>query len=136
MSQDEFQSFISTGRVYKRNRSIQTESSFIRNNIYKPIEKVVYLYLVTYAEDRSQFPGLNKMAKDLGISKPTLTAALEQLENHGGVLVVNQITEAGRKTTNSYILAEIDQASGKFLENYFDEFKAFLDGPQVLKNVK
>ena len=52
--------------VYKKNRFIQIENSFINNCQYSIYEKIVYMSLCTYAMDKNNcYPSQTTIAKNL-----------------------------------------------------------------------
>lgn len=63
--------------------------------------KVVYAKLLSYAwSDDRVFPGQERMADDIGVSRPTTTKAIGELERVGYL----EIQRRGQGLTNVYIL--------------------------------
>lgn len=109
---------MSSGVVSRRSLFIQTENVFINNPRYTVYEKMVYLNLCTYAGRHTMcFPSQETIAKDLGITRMMTSKVLKKLQELGGIYIVNQVKENGRKTSNLYFLADIDQVTGDFIPN-------------------
>jgi len=111
--------------VYKKQTFfVMTENNFIRNPKYTVNQKMVYQCLQSYAGAiTSCFPSKLTIAKDLGTSTKTIERVLQQLEELGAIIIINQITESKRKTSNLYILAEIDKDTGDFNSKSIQKFK-------------
>src|SRR3954453_12273128 len=63
--------------------------------------KVVYSMLLSYAWNNDRvFPGQERMAKDLGLSTPTISRAIHELEEYD----LLEIERRGQGKTNIYIL--------------------------------
>ena len=91
--------------VYKKNRFIQIENSFINNPQYSIYEKMVYMSLCTYAMDKNNcYPSQSKIAKNLNISRTMVIKAMQGLEDKNGLLIINRNAESNRKISNLYIL--------------------------------
>lgn len=120
--------------AYKKTYFVMADNAFIRNPKYTPVQKMVYLCLQSYAGAVSScFPSKETLAKDLGVATRTVYTALKELEKHGGVIIANQITETNRKTSNLYILAEIDKDTGEFIPESIEKFKVLTLEPLRVK---
>ena len=120
--------------VYKKNRFIQIENSFINNSQYSIYEKMVYISLCTYAMDKNNcYPSQTTIAKNLNISRTMVIKAMQGLEEKNGLLIINRKTESNRKISNLYILAEIDACTGVFLSASLEEFKQYKNKIVVIK---
>ena len=109
--------------VYKKNRFIQIENSFINNPQYSIYEKMVYMSLCTYAMDKNNcYPSQSTIAKNLNISRTMVIKAMQGLEEKGGLLIINRKAESNRKISNLYILSEIYPCSGTFIEESLKDF--------------
>ena len=87
--------------VYKKNRFIQIENSFINNCKYSIYEKMVYMSLCTYAMDKNNcYPSQTTIAKNLSISRTMVIKAMQGLEEKNGLLIINRKTESNRKISN------------------------------------
>jgi hypothetical protein len=53
------------------------------------------------------FPGVSRVAVSLGVSRSTVQRAVAWLEDQGWMTVSEQFTEAGRQTTNLYVLHDL-----------------------------
>ncbi len=63
--------------------------------------KVVYAKLLSYAWNNDRvFPGQERMAKDIGLSQPTIARAIKELEDNEWL----EIQRRGQGKTNVYIL--------------------------------
>ena len=120
--------------VYKKNRFIQIENSFINNSQYSIYEKMVYMSLCTYAMDKNNcYPSQTTIAKNLSISRTMVIKAMQGLEEKNGLLIINRKTESNRKISNLYILAEIDTCTGIFISGSLEEFKQYKNKIVVIK---
>ena len=120
--------------VYKKNRFIQIENSFINNPRYNIYEKMVYMSLCTYAMDKNNcYPSQSTIAKNLNVSRTMVIKAMQGLEEKGGLLIINRKAESNRKISNLYILAEIDACTGIFISGSLEEFKQYKNKIVVIK---
>ena len=120
--------------VYKKNRFIQKENSFINNSQYSIYEKMVYMSLCTYAMDKNNcYPSQTTIAKNLSISRTMVIKAMQGLEEKNGLLIINRKAESNRKISNLYILSEIDPGSGMFIPESLKEFKQYKNKIVVIK---
>lgn len=120
--------------VIKKTYFVQAENNFIRNPKYTVNQKMVYLALQSYAGAvTSCFPSKNTLAKDLKIGEKTVYRILKQLEEIGAILIINQISESNRKTSNMYILADIDKETGDFIPESIQQFKCLTKEPIRIK---
>ena len=120
--------------VYKKNRFIQIENSFINNSQYSVYEKMVYMSLCTYAMNKNNcYPSQSKIAKNLNISRTMVIKAMQGLEEKYGLLIINRKTESNRKISNLYILSEIDPCSGMFMPESLKEFMIYKGKTAIIK---
>ena len=120
--------------VYKKNRFIQIENSFINNSQYSIYEKMIYMSLCTYAMDKNNcYPSQTTIAKNLNISRTMVIKAVQGLEEKNGLLIINRKTESNRKISNLYILAEVDACTGIFIPESLKEFKQYKNKIVVIK---
>ena len=120
--------------VYKKNRFIQIENSFINNPRYSIYEKMVYISLCTYAMDKNNcYPSQTTIAKNLSVSRTMVIKAMKGLEEKNGLLIINRKAESNRKISNLYILAEIDACTGIFISGSLEEFKQYKDKIVIIK---
>ena len=81
---------LATLNVYKKNRFIQIENSFINNSQYSIYEKMVYMSLCTYAMDKNNcYPSQTTIAKNLSISRTMVIKAMQGLEEKDGLLIID-----------------------------------------------
>lgn len=110
--------------VYRKDYFVMAENNFIKNPNYTINQKMVYLCLQTYAgASASCFPSRESISKDLKISIRTVADALKDLKKIGALLIINQITDTNRKTSNLYILAEVDKHTGMFVPESLEKYK-------------
>ena len=120
--------------VYKKNKFIQIENSFINNCQYSIYEKMVYISLCTYAMDKNNcYPSQTTIAKNLNISRTMVIKAMQGLEKKSGLLIINRKAESNRKISNLYILAEIDACTGIFISGSLEEFKQYKNKIVIIK---
>lgn len=110
--------------TYKKTFFVMAENNFIRNPKYTIGQKMVYLCLQSYTGSvDSCFPSKYTIAKSLNLAVNTVYKNLNELEELGAILIINQITETNRKTSNLYILADIDKSTGDFVPESINQFK-------------
>lgn len=120
--------------AYKKTYFVMAENSFIRNPKYSINQKMVYLCLQSYAGAAgSCFPSKETIAKDLDVSISTVERTLRQLQELEAVIIINQITETNRKTSNMYILCDIDKNTGDFDAESIRKFKCLAEEPIRIK---
>ena len=109
--------------VYKKNRFIQIENSFINTPHYSIYDNMVYMSFCLYAMDKNNcYPSQSTIAKNLNISRTMVIKAMQGLEEKGGLLIINRKAESNRKISNLYILSEIYPCSGTFIEESLKDF--------------
>ena len=120
--------------VYKKNKFIQIENSFVNNCQYSIYEKMVYISLCTYAMDKNNcYPSQSTIAKNLNVSRTMVIKAMQGLEEKNGLLIINRKAESNRKISNLYILSEIDPSSGMFMPESLRKFKQYKNIIAVIK---
>ncbi|OSA85386.1 UNVERIFIED_ORG: hypothetical protein B2H98_18515 [Clostridium botulinum] len=120
--------------AFKKTYFVQAENNFIRNSKYTVNQKMVYLCLQSYAGAvTSCYPSKNTVAKDLNLSEKTVYTILKQLEQLGAIIVINQIKENNRKTSNMYILSDINKDTGEFIPDSIKQFKCLTLEPIRVK---
>ncbi|MBS4841112.1 MAG: helix-turn-helix domain-containing protein [Clostridium sp.] len=99
-------------------------NSFLQNKNYDMKQKSVFLLLKSYCGIKIDcFPSQKTLAEQLGVTIKTVKKVLDELVKLGGLLVINRITESNRKTSNLYILADIDIKTGDFIPSSLDKFR-------------
>jgi|GEM_PF-3014003 len=127
----QFKSLVESGLsgVYKKTFFVMAENNFIKNPKYTTNQKMVYLCLCTYAGAVSScFPSKETISKDLNLTTKTVYTILKQLEELRAIIIVNQITENNRMTSNLYILSDIDKNTGDFIPESIEKFKELSNG--------
>lgn len=123
-----------SSRVSRQGYFVIAENSLINNPNLTPVEKLVYLSLCTYAgKSNSCFPGQTGIANNLGYTRQTVNITIKSLAEKGGLLVIQQYTETNRKTVNIYILADIDQKTGEFIQESLDPFRTLAEKPVLVR---
>lgn len=112
--------------INSQNYFIQLPNSFTRNinlNIY---EKMIYIYLWGFAGNSQYgYPGMARISRELGITKPTIIKTLKSLEEKNGLYIINRKYAKNKKikATNLYYLAEIDYNNGSFMSGSLEIVK-------------
>lgn len=120
--------------AFQKTYFVQTQNMFIRNQKYTVNQKMVFQCLQTYAGAvASCYPSKTTLAKDLNISEKTVYRVLRQLEDLGAIIIINQITENNRKTSNMYMLADINNITGDFIPESIEQFKCLTLEPIRIK---
>ena len=103
---------------------IQTKLSFIQNSEYDVYQKMIYMLLHTYGIDyRGVYPTHLRIATQLKISKRKVITVLNELEDVGGIYIVNRKYKGtNQKISNLYYLAEISK-DGFFIRESLDIVK-------------
>lgn len=105
---------------------VQVPNEFIRNKDIDIKEKMLYIYLLSFASGRyNAYPGLKRMQDELGITKKTIIKILKSLEEKEGIYIINRVykNNPNKKGTNLYYLSEIDSQTGSFRKGYLDVVK-------------
>lgn len=81
----------------------------MKMNIHKNVKLILaYMLSHTGAGKNSCFPSYSKMAKDLKLSKSTVSQNIKYLLDNGFIEVINQFTENKFKKSNKYVLKFLD----------------------------
>jgi biotin operon repressor len=79
----------------------QVPNCLLNRTTLTPVAKIVYAKLLSYAwHNDLVFPGQERMAADLGVSKSTVNRGIQDLEDEGWLA----ITRRGQGQTNLYKL--------------------------------
>lgn len=120
--------------VYKKNRFIQIENAFINNNKYTTDEKMLYLSLCTYAFNKNNcYPSHSTLSENLGISRQKIIRVMKSLEIKKGILIIKRKYQSNRTTSNLYILSDIDNITGDFIEESLNDFLQYKNEVVILK---
>jgi len=89
----------------------QVPNFILKNPDLSSNAKVAYSMLLSYAWNNNRvFPGQERMANDMGTSRPTVTKAIGELEQAGYL----EIRRRGQGLTNIYVLRHtVRQKAGK-----------------------
>lgn len=110
--------------VYKKSFFIQTENFFINNRKYNIYEKMVFMCLHTYAgKDVSCYPSKKTISNNLAICIGKVNTTLQDLEKKGAIIIINRVAETNRKTSNIYMLCDINKYTGDFMPETIEKFK-------------
>ena len=120
--------------VFRKTKFIQIENNFINNPNYNIYEKLVYMSLCTYAFQKNNcYPSHSTLAENLGINRRTVIRTLKSLEEKDAIIVIKRKFQSNRKTSNLYILADIDNNTGEFIKDSIKEFEQYKDKEVVIK---
>ena len=120
--------------VFRKTKFIQIENNFINNPNYTTVEKLIYMSLCTYAFQKNNcYPSHSTLAENLGINRRTVIRTLKSLEDKGAIIVIKRKFQSNRKTSNLYILADIDNNTGEFIKDSIKEFEQYKGKEVVIK---
>ena len=120
--------------VFRKTKFIQIENNFINNPNYTTVEKLIYMSLCTYAFQKNNcYPSHSTLAENLGINRRTVIRTLKSLEEKGAIIVIKRKFQSNRKTSNLYILADIDNNTGEFIKDSIKEFEQYKGKEVVIK---
>ena len=90
--------------------------------------------LCTYAFQKNNcYPSHSTLAENLGINRRTVIRTLKSLEEKGAIIVIKRKFQSNRKTSNLYILADIDNNTGEFIKDSIKEFEQYKGKEVVIK---
>ncbi len=86
----------------------QIPNTILRRPDITPGAKLTYMVLLSYAwQEGSCFPGQERMAEDMGVSRRSIVTYLQQLEEAGLIVVIRR----GLNKTNVYVLPKAGSAN-------------------------
>ena len=89
-----------------QNGFTQIPNVILRSPLLKPNEKLVYIVILSYAwSDDRTWPGVRRLADDVGLSKSTVSNVLQRLREVGLIDIVSG-KENGHQT-NIYIIRKM-----------------------------
>lgn len=110
---------------------VKSYVSFNLNPKYTMQQKMLFIALRSFQWNKADcFPSKATLAESLGTTIKSIERLLKQLEELGALLIINRKKESNRKTSNLYIIAEIDKKTGDFIPSSLDQFK-YLKGQTV-----
>ena len=110
---------------------VKSYVAFNLNPKYTMYEKMLVIGLRSYQRNKVDcYPGKATLAKQLNANIKTIEKLLKRLEELGALLIINRKKESNRKTSNLYILAEIDKKTGDFIPSSLDKFR-YLKGQTI-----
>ena len=113
---------------------VMAYKSFLLNEEYTVNQKMLILVLKSYAGNKVDcYPSKSLLARQLKVTTKTIETVLKQLQNLGALLIINRITETNRKTSNLYIIADIDIISGNFIPDSLDMYRSLTASPIRIK---
>lgn len=103
---------------------VMAYNSFILNKEYSMQQKILFLALKAHAGANGDcFPGKDLLAEETKTTVKTVARLLKQLEEMDALLIINRRKESNRKTSNMYILADIDTNTGNFIPSSLDRYR-------------
>jgi len=120
MKYEELESSISVIDGSVQEKFTMVQNSFILNPEYTPNEKIIFIALLAYAFRKgSSFPGQERLATELKLSRTTINQTMKKLEEKGAFFKVPQYKESNRRISNMYFLANIDE------KGFFDKLSLY-----------
>lgn len=103
---------------------VKSYVAFNLNPKYTMYEKMLIIGLRSYQRNNADcYPSKATLAQQLNANIKTIEKLLKRLEELGALLIINRKKESNRRTSNLYILAEIDKKTGDFIPDSLDKFK-------------
>lgn len=103
---------------------VMAYNTFLMNEHYSGQQKMLFIILEGYAgTDVDCYPSKASVSKKMCISIKTVERLLKQLEELGAILIINRQKESNRKTSNLYILADINLNTGEFIPSSLDIYR-------------
>lgn len=113
--------------VFDLNKEEPYVKSYVAFNLnpkYTMYEKMLIIGLRSYQRNKADcYPSKATLSKQLNANIKTIEKLLKRLEELGALLIINRKKESNRKTSNLYILAEIDKKTGDFIPSSLDKFR-------------
>lgn len=103
---------------------VMVYNSFILNPKYTIHQKLIFQALKSYGGSKNNcYPSKETLSKQLNISIRKIADVLKELEELGAILIINRYMESKRKTSNLYILADIDMVNGDFIPSTLNQYR-------------
>lgn len=106
-------------------RFVQTPNEFLDREDLPGMEKLLYIVLCRYAGDKATaFPSKSTLAKKVGCSTRSIRTYLKNLEEKGGLYVIQQYDKATKKQVNNlYYIIDTDYSNGQFDKSLLEPLK-------------
>jgi hypothetical protein len=103
---------------------VMAYNTFNLNEKYTMQQKMLFLGLKSFGGLKNNcYPSKITLSKKLSSTVKTIERLLKQLEELGAILIINRYMESNRKTSNLYILADVDLITGDFIANSLDIYR-------------
>lgn len=103
---------------------VMAYNTFNLNENYTMQQKMLFLGLKSFGGLKNNcYPSKSTLAKKLCTTVYTVERLLKQLEELGAILIINRRMESNRKTSNLYILADVDLTTGNFIPSSLDIYR-------------
>lgn len=113
---------------------VMVYNSFTLNSKYTIYQKMLFQALKSYGGSKNNcYPSRETLSKQLNISIRKISDVLKELEELGGILIINRHMESNRKTSNLYILADIDILTGDFVTNTLNQYRTLKENSIKVK---
>ncbi len=98
-------------RGSKRNFFMVDNGVFDERLGLEPLDKLVYICLLRYADNTSReaYPGQERIAKDIGISRQRVNIAINTLTEKGLIEKKARFDKRGSQTSNQYIVYDANE---------------------------
>ena len=112
---------------------VMAYNTFNLNEKYTMQQKMLFLGLKSVGGLKNNcYPSKATLAKKLSTTVYTIERLLKQLEELGAILIINRHMESNRKTSNLYILADVNLNTGDFISSSLDIYRPLKkDGVKV-----
>lgn len=87
----------------------------------------VYHALCRHEKEGRCFPSLIHLAKELGVSKPSIVSGIKKLKEYNIILVEKTTTKQGQGNNNYYLLPKEEWKEVNNWSNQGKEYKSFKD---------
>ncbi len=95
----------------KRNFFIVDNGVFDKRLNLEPLDKLIYICLLRYADNntREAFPGQQKIAEDVGISRQRVNTGIAILAEKGLIAVKQRFDKTGSQKSNLYVVYDANE---------------------------
>lgn len=103
---------------------VMSYNSFNLNEKYTMQQKMLFIGLKSFGGLKNNcYPSKTTLAKKLNTTVKTIERLLKQLEELGAILIINRYMESKRRTSNLYILSDVDLSTGDFIPSSLDIYR-------------